>query len=64
MLRFPGVLRGWVVDFISLFAPDGQVWPVFNVADSAICVGGVLLVLLALLGRELDGTRIPRRPER
>jgi signal peptidase II len=30
---------------------------VFNLADSAITCGGVLLVLLALLGRELDGTR-------
>ncbi|GAA5168147.1 hypothetical protein GCM10023321_61800 [Pseudonocardia eucalypti] len=57
MFRYPGVLRGWVVDFVSLFAPDGRVWPVFNAADSAICLGGVLLVLLALFGRELDGTR-------
>lgn len=57
MFRYPGVLRGWVVDFISLLAPDGRVWPVFNAADSAICLGGALLVLLALFGRELDGTR-------
>ena len=34
----------------------------FNLADSAITCGGVLLVLLALLGRELDGTR-RQRPE-
>lgn len=57
LFRYPGVLRGWVIDFISVFAPDGRVWPVFNAADSAICTGGALLVLLALLGRELDGTR-------
>ena len=38
-------------------APDGSVWPVFNLADAAIVSGGVLLVLLAVLGRELDGTR-------
>ena len=30
--------------------------PVFNVADSAITIGGVLLVLLALMGRDLDGS--------
>jgi signal peptidase II len=56
IFRSPGPLVGHVVDFLSLFAPDGEVWPVFNVADSAICVGGTLLVLLALTGRELDGT--------
>jgi signal peptidase II len=57
IFRYPGVLRGWVIDFISVFAPDGRVWPVFNAADSAICTGGALLVLLALLGLELDGTK-------
>src|SRR3954469_26031148 len=54
IFRAPGPLRGHVVDFISVFAPDGNVWPVFNVADSAICVGGALIVLLSLLGREYD----------
>jgi len=56
LFRAPGPLVGRVVDFISLFAPDGTVWPVFNVADSAICCGGAMLVVLALAGRELDGT--------
>jgi signal peptidase II len=56
LFRAPGPLIGRVVDFISLFAPDGNVWPVFNVADSSICLGGALLVVLALAGRELDGT--------
>ena len=59
--RSPGPLRGHVVDVVSLFAPDGRVWPVFNLADSAVVSGGVLLVLLALLGRELDGTHVPRK---
>jgi signal peptidase II len=53
--RAPGPLRGHVVDFVSLFAPNGDVWPVFNVADSAIVVGGCLVVVMALLGREYDG---------
>jgi signal peptidase II len=57
IFRSPGPLQGHVVDTVSLFAPDGSVWPVFNLADSAIVSGGILLVLLALLGRELDGTR-------
>ncbi|MGI5129380.1 signal peptidase II [Pseudonocardia sp. CA-107938] len=57
IFRSPGPLQGHVVDMVSLFAPDGRVWPVFNVADSSIVCGGILLVLLALTGRELDGTR-------
>jgi signal peptidase II len=61
IFRSPGPLVGRVVDFISLFAPNGAVWPVFNLADSAICSGGALLVLLALLGCELDGTRAGHR---
>lgn len=59
--RSPGPLRGHVVDFLSLLAPDGSVWPVFNLADSAIVSGGVLLVLLALLGRDYDGTTTQQR---
>jgi signal peptidase II len=64
LLRAPGPLRGHVVDFLSLLAPDGSVWPVFNVADSAIVCGGVVLVLLAVTGRDLDGSRGPRRARR
>jgi signal peptidase II len=52
LFRAPGPLRGEVVDWIEL--PH---WPVFNVADSAIVVGGILAVLLALGGIELDGSR-------
>src|ERR1700754_3961775 len=57
IFRAPGPLQGHVVDFVSVFAPNGEAFAVFNLADSAITCGGVLLVLLALLGRELDGTR-------
>jgi signal peptidase II len=62
LFRAPGPLRGHVVDFLSLFAPDGSVWPVFNLADSAIVCGGLVLVLLAASGRDFDGTRTSRRP--
>jgi signal peptidase II len=52
IFRSPGPLRGWVVDWIQL--PH---WPVFNLADSSITCGAVLMVLLAAQGRRLDGTR-------
>jgi signal peptidase II len=37
---------GWVVDFLDVYATWGgreHHWPAFNVADSAICIGIVLL---------------------
>ena len=40
VFRSPGFMRGEVVDFIRV-GP----WPSFNVADSAITIGAVLLVL-------------------
>ena len=62
IFRSPGVGRGHVVDWISLFAKDGHVWPIFNLADSAIVCGAVLLAVLALCGIEIDGrgTRVRR----
>jgi signal peptidase II len=57
IFRAPGPLRGHVVDFISVFAPNAERFPVFNAADSCICVGGALIVLLSLLGRDYDGSR-------
>ena len=56
VFRDPGFLRGGVVDFLSVFGPDGSVFPVFTVADSAIVCGGILGVLLALRGIEFDGS--------
>ena len=40
LLRGEGWLRGGVVDFI-----DVQWWPIFNIADIAVTVGGMLLLL-------------------
>jgi lipoprotein signal peptidase len=54
MFRYPGPLRGWVVDWIQL--PH---WPVFNIADSAIVCGAVLSALLAVRGTRLDGAPPP-----
>ena len=41
-LRHPGWGRGAVVDFV-----DTRIWPVFNVADAALSLGGIALVVLA-----------------
>lgn len=57
VFRDPGFLRGGVVDFISVFDPYGQVYPIFNLADSGIVCGGILGVILALRGIEFDGSR-------
>ncbi|WP_413450518.1 signal peptidase II [Georgenia phoenicis] len=58
LLREPGFARGHVVDFISY---NG--WFVGNVADIAIVLAAVLIAVLALLGIEVDGTRVTSRRE-
>ena len=42
------IINGYVVDFIDVFYRDWH-WPAFNVADSAITGGVILLLLDALL---------------
>jgi signal peptidase II len=61
VFRAPGVGRGHVVDWISVFGPDAKYWPIFNIADSAIVCGAVLAALLALVGIDIDGWRQARR---
>lgn len=51
IFRSPGVFKGHVVDFI---APKH--FAVFNLADSAIVCGGILIVLLSFKGLDPDGT--------
>jgi signal peptidase II len=41
--RSPGFLRGHVVDFVKV-----AWWPVFNVADSCITIGAVILIVRSL----------------
>ncbi|MFE9361631.1 signal peptidase II [Streptomyces sp. NPDC006978] len=51
IFRAPGVFKGAVVDFI---APAH--FAVFNLADSAIVCGGILIVILSFKGLDPDGT--------
>ncbi len=51
--RAPGPLQGHVVDFVSV-----GWWPVFNVADSSIVCGAIMLVVLTLFGFEPNGERV------
>ena len=43
VFRSPGFLRGAVIDFVDI----GR-WPTFNVADSAITIGAVLVVVWSM----------------
>jgi signal peptidase II len=54
LFRAPSPGKGHVVDWISVLANDGHVWPIFNLADSAIVTGGLLAVLLSLRGVEFS----------
>lgn len=51
LFRSPGFFEGHVVDFI---APEH--FAVFNLADSAIVCGGILIVVLSFRGLDPDGT--------
>lgn len=43
------VVYGYVIDFIDVYYGAWH-WPTFNIADSAIFIGAVLLLLDAILG--------------
>lgn len=51
LFRAPAPMRGHVVDWIEL-----PYWPVFNLADTAIVCGGLLALLLAVRGVQIDGS--------
>jgi len=52
LFRSPGVFRGHVVDFIQL--PN---WPIFNVADVCINIAAGVIILQAVRGVSIDGSR-------
>ena len=47
------VVLGYVVDFIELHY-SGYYWPAFNVADAAISMGAVLLIIDAIKNKEVN----------
>ena len=59
IFRAPGLFRGDVVDWIAVT----RYYPIFNLADSAIVCGGILMVILAMRGYHLDGTRSVDEPK-
>jgi signal peptidase II len=58
IFRAPGLFRGDVVDWIEVT----RYYPVFNLADSSICIAAVLFILLSLRGIHMDGSRGDRPP--
>jgi signal peptidase II len=58
IFRAPGLFRGDVVDWIAVT----RYYPVFNLADSSICIAAVLFILLSLRGIHMDGTRGDQAP--
>jgi signal peptidase II len=64
VFRAPGFLVGHVVDYLSLFGPDGEHFAIFNLADAMLCCGVALAVLLELTGHRRDGTRAARQQHR
>jgi signal peptidase II len=53
-VRAPGFLRGHVIDFVSV-----GWWPVFNVADSCITIGAVLLIVRSLRASRVESRSAP-----
>jgi signal peptidase II len=59
------VRLGFVVDFIEVYGPSVRIgdsiytWPVFNIADSAISVGVILLVATMLFSGKSDQATNP-----
>ncbi|WIM98147.1 signal peptidase II [Actinoplanes oblitus] len=64
LFRAPGPFQGHVVDMISAFAPNGERFAVFNIADSCLTVGVCLAVILELTGRQRDGSRLKGRADK
>ena len=59
LLRDPGVLRGHVVDFMSI-----GWWPVFNVADSCLVAGVIVIAVAVARNIDYDGTLVTDREDK
>jgi signal peptidase II len=51
------VVREGVVDFIAVTLPGGYRWPTFNVADAALVVGVIFLLLAAWRDRKRSSSQ-------
>ncbi|MBU1198377.1 MAG: signal peptidase II [Nanoarchaeota archaeon] len=51
------VFRGFVVDFI-----DFKFWPVFNIADSVICIGVIWLAIVIIIDDIKDSKKKENKP--
>ena len=51
---------GYVTDFIAVYWPGNPdlLWPPFNVADSAITVGAISILISGVLGRSKEGADV------
>ena len=54
-----GFMQGAVVDFLDL-----QWWPIFNLADIGIVVGGILLVVVSFRAKDADDDEPPEGSSR
>ena len=54
------VVDGQVVDFLDFFVANYH-WPAFNVADSAIVIGALLLVTEILFSKSAEEQTVPQR---
>jgi signal peptidase II len=45
---------GEVIDFLDVHLTNSYTWPTFNVADSAIVIGVILLMIEVFLAEEPD----------
>jgi signal peptidase II len=57
LFRAPGPFRGRVIDFI-----DFRVWPTFNVADSAVVIGALLLAIASFRSERGRSPAEPSNP--
>ena len=51
------VRLGEVVDFIELHWRDQFIWPTFNIADAAICIGAILLGFVLMREEKAERAR-------
>lgn len=56
------VRLGEVVDFLDFHWLDRFVWPTFNIADAAICVGAALLALEMMKEEKAVTQAVPQTP--